>query len=193
MSVNYPYTISTEFSNGVLPNKLKEEVEEGISSATCELIETSNDTCNIWFNVAISSGDETVLDGIVAAHDPDDYLGQCPKCCEESEGNTQSESYSTITSLSGANQPPGIYMICWYVEFKVTGGNGDSVDVAFLKDTTETGYCNSPASQYRSFSGFCWAELGPSISPTFYLKYKRNGSGGDTVYYRRARMLISQV
>jgi hypothetical protein len=76
MAVTYTYSISGDFPNQkVAADALEQEIEDSsITSATLEDIDvgvSAPDNCDIIFDVALSSGDETTLDGIVAAHQGD--------------------------------------------------------------------------------------------------------------------------
>lgn len=70
---NYQYSITNDFPNDkVEAAKLKYEIEQSsISSASILYVHSSGDNCNVWFDGVLTSGDETTLDGIVAAHDGD--------------------------------------------------------------------------------------------------------------------------
>ncbi len=66
---NYTYVISTAFPNGkVATDRLTLEIESSAIITALLKINTSGDDCNIWFKDALSAGDQTTLDGIVAAH-----------------------------------------------------------------------------------------------------------------------------
>lgn len=73
MAFTYQYTISIDFPNGTVdPDTLADEINDSsISSGVLESITTDTpalDICYIQFDVQLSAGDETTLDGIVAAH-----------------------------------------------------------------------------------------------------------------------------
>jgi hypothetical protein len=69
----YFYSISGDFPNQqVNPSKLKDEIEESSITKTLSYINTkipTNDDCVIVFEEALTSGEETTLDGLVAVHD----------------------------------------------------------------------------------------------------------------------------
>lgn len=66
----YTYSISGDFSNQeVDAGALGEEIEDSsITSALFLYVITNGDDCDIWFDDPLSGGDQTVLDGVVAAH-----------------------------------------------------------------------------------------------------------------------------
>lgn len=76
MSTKYTYSISTDFPNGkVSEDLLTQQIAASAIVTALDYISTSGDVCDIWFKAALSSEDETILDGLVAAHSgeqPDD-------------------------------------------------------------------------------------------------------------------------
>ena len=65
----YTYSIQNDFPNHLVSSdRLKNEI--GVSAIITALarIDTSGDDCGITFKDELSSGDETILDGLVAAH-----------------------------------------------------------------------------------------------------------------------------
>lgn len=65
------YTISVDFSNGVDPGLLHQEIDaNGTITTTLLAVESIDDSCNIIFVSTISGAEKTALDALVAAHDP---------------------------------------------------------------------------------------------------------------------------
>jgi hypothetical protein len=69
-ATKYTYSISSDFPNHqVNSGALTEEIDDSsISSAALLRIDTAGDDCDIWFDDPLSSGDQTTLNGLVAAH-----------------------------------------------------------------------------------------------------------------------------
>jgi hypothetical protein len=69
-ATNYTYSIDNDFPNRqVDSDSLTTQINaSSIGSAALLYIETTGDDCDIWFDGPLSSGDQTTLDGIVAAH-----------------------------------------------------------------------------------------------------------------------------
>lgn len=68
-ATKYSYSVSGDFPNEKVDvNRLTKEIRESAIVAALDYIDVSSDDCNIWFKDALSGGDQTVLDGIVAAH-----------------------------------------------------------------------------------------------------------------------------
>lgn len=69
-ATTYTYSINDDTANGkVAPEKLQTEIEASSISTDLSLIDTSDDNLLIKFVDELSSGDETTLDSLVAAHD----------------------------------------------------------------------------------------------------------------------------
>jgi hypothetical protein len=65
----YTYFISTDFPNHLVDSDTLAQQIEGSAITTALLrIDVAGDRCDIWFVDALSGGDQTTLDGIVAAH-----------------------------------------------------------------------------------------------------------------------------
>lgn len=69
-ATKYTYSIQGDFPNqAVAPARLQQEIEDSaMSSALITHINTNDDDCDVWFEDPLSVGDETILDGLVAAH-----------------------------------------------------------------------------------------------------------------------------
>lgn len=70
----YQYTISTDFSSGVASDRLSEEIGDDATITTDLLYMTADygaDELDIEFDGTLTSGEETALDALVAAHSGD--------------------------------------------------------------------------------------------------------------------------
>ena len=66
----YTYSIATDTANAKLANsKLKSEVQASAIVTAIDYINSLGDVLDIYMKDVLSAGDETVLDGVVAAHD----------------------------------------------------------------------------------------------------------------------------
>lgn len=65
----YTYSISTDFPSGLASDRLDRDIRAtaGITIAL-DRIDTAGDVCDVWFRDVLPAGQETVLDGLVAAH-----------------------------------------------------------------------------------------------------------------------------
>ena len=65
----YVFSIQNDFPNHkVASDRLTLEIQASSIVTALERIDTDGDACDIWFKAALSAGDETTLDGIVATH-----------------------------------------------------------------------------------------------------------------------------
>jgi len=68
-ATKYTYSISQDFPNQkVDSDRLTKEIDESAIVTGLDYINTSGDDCDIWFDDALSGGEETILDTIVANH-----------------------------------------------------------------------------------------------------------------------------
>lgn len=76
-ATNYSYSIASDFpATGLASDRLASEITASSIVTALDKITTSGDTCNIWFKDALSSADQTTLDGdttgpaggLIAAH-----------------------------------------------------------------------------------------------------------------------------
>ena len=67
--VSYTYSVSLDFPNHqVDPSRLYQEVVSSSITIALDNIEVVQDACTISFKVDLSTGEKTILDGLVAAH-----------------------------------------------------------------------------------------------------------------------------
>lgn len=119
MSENYTYSIAGDFLNEEIVNdKLVEEIEASSIDSTGLLhINTDGDVCKIVFDGTLSSGDQTILDSLVGAHDgiPCDCI-ECEGLESENESSSSSTSYQERNTFDISNIEAGKYKVSWYFE-----------------------------------------------------------------------------
>jgi hypothetical protein len=74
-ATKYTYSISGQFSSGVAPDSLEAAIRASSIVTAHDHIATAGDGCDIWFRDALSAGDVTTLDAVVAAHDGEHIPG----------------------------------------------------------------------------------------------------------------------
>ena len=68
-ATKYTYSIQNDFPNHkVDSDRLTQEIQQSAIITALDHIDTAGDVCDIWFKDVLSSGDQTVLDTIVANH-----------------------------------------------------------------------------------------------------------------------------
>ena len=65
---NYEYALTDFLNDKADLSSLKFEIEQASIVKALKEITMTNDICDIWFKDALSAGEETILDGVVAAH-----------------------------------------------------------------------------------------------------------------------------
>jgi len=69
-ATKYEYSISVDFpDHAVATDRLISDIRSSAIVTAVDRIDTSGDDCDVWFKDALSGGDETILDGLVAAHE----------------------------------------------------------------------------------------------------------------------------
>jgi len=68
-ATKYSYAISTDFPSQLVNGaRLISEISGSAIVTAPDHVDTEADVCDIWMKAALSEGDETLLDGLVAAH-----------------------------------------------------------------------------------------------------------------------------
>jgi hypothetical protein len=68
-ATKYTYSIQSDFPNHIVAtDRLAQEIRASAIITALDGINTSGDVCDIWFKGSLSQGDETILAGLVAAH-----------------------------------------------------------------------------------------------------------------------------
>jgi hypothetical protein len=106
MSEKYTYSVTNDFLNGAVDSaKLTYEIDESTITRKLDFIGTDDDDCDIWFLDTLTSGDETVLDSIVAAHDGEPLPIAEPPVAVDGRPIVRSDSrpvgYSTMFTMRG--------------------------------------------------------------------------------------------
>lgn len=66
----YDYSVSGDFPEGAInPAALADAIRASAITVAFERVDTAGDTASVWFKAELPTADETVLDGLVAAHD----------------------------------------------------------------------------------------------------------------------------
>jgi hypothetical protein len=68
-ATKYTYSVSQDFPNQkVNPDLLTEQIQDSAIVTALDYINVTGDDCDIWFKDALSAGDKTILDTLVANH-----------------------------------------------------------------------------------------------------------------------------
>lgn len=118
MSQSYPFTISTAFPNGKVNNTvLRDQIMESSIATLLEGILCQADTCTVTFEAALSGGDETTLNALVAAHQGDPYSAFPLIATNDPE--EQASSIAPLDKVTiNVHLPAGKYDINWSCDLK---------------------------------------------------------------------------
>jgi len=68
-ATKYSYSVSADFPNQLVnPTTLTTQIQASAIVIALDYIEVTGDDCDIWFKDALSGGDQTILDTVVANH-----------------------------------------------------------------------------------------------------------------------------
>jgi hypothetical protein len=99
----YTYSISSDFPNQKVASlSLTNEINDSSISTSLSHINTASDDCDIWFTDILSSGDETTLDGLVAAHQGNPVIGETAEIVKVVETNRSPTFSDDVTKAIDA-------------------------------------------------------------------------------------------
>lgn len=188
----YLYDLQLDFPNqAVNEDVLTAEIEASSITQPLVGISVAGDDVTITFADALSAGEKTTLDTIVANHQGVPFAETVQRAFSEGEDTTTDTSYQEKLSLATGPLPQGDYLVAWYAEVSVDtliGGTGIFGQVTY--NGTERGFTSTDSDFYKSFSGQAIVQVTAGDSPTIAINYRRVG-GLNTVKIRRARLLVA--
>ena len=124
MATKYNYKISTDFGGSLNTRQLQDEIEADAGiPPTCNYIETYGDDVDVWFDIGLSEGEETILGGLVSAHTPGNAAFNTPIPFTPLVPKVSTSSYTMVGSMIFPNT-----------------GNIGSIDFISYKDSSVTSY-----------------------------------------------------
>lgn len=117
MSFSYTYSKATDFGGNIKPDQLADEIKANVGiTKTLLRIDTNGDVVTIVYNAGLTGGEVTILNGIIAAHVPDNK-GAYQLLYGFNSGAVTDIIYSTVfTSVY-----PGSKQITSLTNIKITG------------------------------------------------------------------------
>jgi hypothetical protein len=197
MSQTYNYKISDTANDKVNSELLTEEINaSAISTGVLEAISTvdaapPNDDLDITFDVALSAGDKTTLDGVVAAHQGTNTIERIQRQQSTAIADNLTNVDIVKVTLTTLPHKAGLYFIQWYAEIRVSDGSlGDRCQATVETDGSNVGECNAFDANWLSMSGYDPIVLAEGDAPVTEIMWRLVGGGGDTAQIRRARLAI---
>jgi hypothetical protein len=133
-STKYTYSISTDFPNEkVSVSRLTSEIQTSAIITALSSINTNGDDCDIWFKDALSGGDETILDNLVAAHSGEPFE-DIPKV--ELSGPHQADGSPFVSPCMFAS---GVYLYITGAGDDAVNGRGEGTQFKISRDTAGEG------------------------------------------------------
>jgi len=191
-ATKYTYSISGDFPNQKVNSTiLTKEIEGSAIVTALDYIFTSGDECDIWFDDALSGGDQTILDGLVAAHQGTDTTDAPQTVTSEEESISTTTEYrdkinSTLDPVTG-----GTYRVAWSYEVKTSNSSSTRIETRIEVDGIE--YCtdNWIKNRWRYSSGEAYIEFNSGDTPQVKLQFKAQGRQG-AAYIRRATIVLME-
>lgn len=206
MATKYTYSISNDFPNSaVASTKLTGEIQASTVTGTLGYINTGNDDCDIWFELSLSSPDETALSGVVSSHDGIPYSSLTEIVTDYEYAESLGESSTTDTAwqekvdLNVSNIPIGNYRIMWSYEWAYSRNRDPGANYGIHLDwgaVTLTEIEMTPTQTYGE-GGF-YGQVGQGYTTLSGGDHKialnyHSGIGTATAYVRRSRIEMWRI
>jgi len=150
-------------------------------------------TLHVTFQDALSTNDQTVLNGLVAAEQGVAFGPATVRIA--AEGETSDNSDTPVTKLSATLGPmiPGTYLVTAYCEIKTAAVvAGSSVRASINFGGSEGAQDNWTLDEWHAFSATCVVSVDAGTQPVMELTFQRVGVD-QQVQIRRARLTIHPV
>lgn len=176
-----------------------EEVAALGMSVNMEYFNGDEDSGNFefYFDGDPTSGDETLFDGAIAAHDSSDFTA--PPFLDVSESESSDDSGVPIVKvhLDDIMPMPGDYTLYWYMEIMTTTTTGSSGARGILNVTkngskVERARHHNSENQERNMSGAFPFTVTAGEVYSFELTFERIGASGNAARAQRARLAVKK-
>ena len=190
----------TDFPNNKIDGAtLTLEVEAAGLSVNLLSINTSDSDVIFEFDDEPTSGDDTLLDSVVANHTGEEFF-QVP-VLENVEADSDDDSGNTIdkATLTTTYLQEGTYFLSFSMEHSTTIVTGASGSRALFEVTknggtpTERNQDNNSENVWKLFAAGYAFEVDVGDYYTFKLQHKRIGTMGNASKVRRARITLAKI
>lgn len=194
MATEFTYSIANDFPNQTIDaSVLTAEINASSIGPVLEGITIDGDDVVITFDDDLSTGEETTLDGIVAAHQGDPFVEDIQKLFSEGVQTETGTTFVEAASLDSGLLAAGEYLITWYSEISVeTGDNTSGVIARVLWNGTERAESAGNLSFYQSFGGSVIVDVNALAAPSLSVEFRRVGTA-NTARIRRIRLSIAPL
>lgn len=196
MATEFTYSITSDFPNSIVNLAvLQAEINANLiaPARTVEGIEASGDDVTIEFDDDLTAGQETSLNGIVAAHQGEGFVEVTQALYEEAEQTTSMTTYQEAAALDSGILKAGKYRLHWYAETSLAAvvATGRAV-VRVMWNGSERGTDSNASDFYTSFSGTVIVDVDDLDAPTLSIEYRMAGTSA-TARVRRCRLFIEPL
>jgi len=193
-ATKYTYSISEDFPNQKVNSTLLSKEIDGSAIVTAlYYIFTTGDVCDIWFDDALSGGDQTILDGLVAAHQGTDVSDTPQTVTDEAESISTTTEYRDKIDATLDPLIDGAYRVAWSYEVKTSNSSATRVETRIEVDGIE--YCcdNWIKNRWRYCSGEAFIDFNTGDTPHIKLQFKAQGKQGAACIRRASVSLMKRI
>jgi hypothetical protein len=192
--VGYPFSIQDDFPNHMVNTTLlrQQVFDSAISSAVYSYHVTNGDEIELFFDAELSSGDEDLLNAIVAAHTGVSSSDQNQLAESEVELEaTVADSWVDKLVLTPPALAIGTWLVTWYCEIKLDKGvPAGIVKGRVLLDDTEKAADSWQIEEWHAFGGSLIVNTEEGATPETKIQFAFSGSG-DSGWIRRAVLTMT--
>ena len=196
MATEFHYSIQNDFPNqAVAVDVLTVQIQDSTIVPTLDAININGDDCEIVFATDLSAPEVTTLDGIVAAHLGIPFNNGTQRVNVIAAQDNATTTFQTAATL--AMEPVGVdqYVLSFYCEIRVTGGNNNSQARFQLlldgSDIAEGGVEGLTFFDCRSGSLLISTNRGSA--PVIEMQWRQNSGAATTAQIRRVRLAAVPV
>lgn len=188
-------------ADGLLNSSLLQQqiIDSSIDTGVNPLIGINGDdtalTFVVMFTDPLSGADETVLDGVVAAHEGTPFVEKTQSVESVGQSDTGLNTLQDKINQTSGPLSPGKYLLTCYCELKTDGTANAGVEGQVSIAGAVISEDNWDLAQWHAYqcSGvFEVTAVQAGLKPVFMLQYRRIGAAA-TVSIRRARASLSPL
>jgi hypothetical protein len=192
--VGYAFSIEDDFPNHMVNTTLlRSQIEaSAISSAAYAYQVTGGGQIEIFFDAELSSGDEDILNAIVAAHTGvvSSDQNQTTESASEVESVVEDEWVNKLT-LTPAALALGTWLVTWYCEIKLDKGvPAGIVKGRVMLDDVEKATDSWQIDEWHAFGGSLVVNTNEGDIPETKIEFMFSGNG-DSGWIRRAVLTMT--
>lgn len=196
MATEFNYSIQNDFPNqAVAPSVLSVEIENSTIVQILDGINVNGDDVEIVFDTDLSAPEVTTLDGIVAAHQGIPFNNGAQRVNAIAVQDNATTTFQTAATLN--MEPIGLeqYILSFYCEVRVNGGNNNSsVRFQLLLDGSDVAEGGTEGvTFFDSRSGSLLISTNRGAAPVIEMQWRQAAGSSTTAQIRRVRISVVPV